>query len=66
MNILYNIVVVTAEDNLSCHCDTQQDTHYEDTQLRLLSVNVSGHLRLLWQFKRLDKFFVKFSNIKFY
>jgi GH24 family phage-related lysozyme (muramidase) len=30
MNIRYNIVVVTAEDNLSCHCDTQQDAHHED------------------------------------
>jgi hypothetical protein len=23
--------VVTAEDNLSCYCDTQQDAHHEDS-----------------------------------
>jgi hypothetical protein len=30
MNIRYTTVVATAEDNLSCHCDTEQDAHHED------------------------------------
>jgi hypothetical protein len=33
MNIRYSIVVVTAEDNLSCHCDTQQDAHNEEINM---------------------------------
>jgi hypothetical protein len=37
MNIRYNIVVVTAEDNLSCFCDTQQGAHHEDDGVGLHS-----------------------------
>jgi hypothetical protein len=42
MNIRYNIVVVAAEDNLSCHCVTQQDAHHENGCHRYLA-----RLRLL-------------------
>jgi hypothetical protein len=46
MNIRYNIVVVTAEDNLSCHCDTQQDAHHEDLKVNFNPCMISLNSRM--------------------